>query len=142
MRFFGPVVLLASLCFPTSLLASEKEKKREWEKATVVSAEQKDASGYTFQFVGPLGYKTTKAWLYTLETETIVYELLWPGEMPLHVTINGEVRLAKGKESIYYLLDDNEKERRLTLFKKTAKAKKKPVGAPLKPGSDFLRGVG
>jgi len=141
MKFAGPMILALSLWLSPAMQANEKGTKREWQTATVKSAEQKDASGFTFQFVGPLGYKTKVAWLYTLETETIVYELLWPAEMPLHVTINGEVKLAKGKDSAYYILDDNGKERRLTIYKKTAKPKKDTV-EPAKLAAEFLEGMG
>ena len=121
MTRFGPVVLVLAVAL--SSVAEPKEKPRKWQTARVKSAEQKDASGFTFQFIGPLGYKTKTAWLYTIETDDIIYELLSPAEMPLHLTINGETKIAAGKGSTYYLLDDGGRERRLTIYRKTARSK-------------------
>lgn len=129
MKHFRLVLLTLLLILPAFSIA--KETSREWQTGKVKSAELKDASGFTFSLLGPVGYKTKSAWLYVIETEKISYELLWPSEMPLHLTINGEVKIAPGKGNTYYLLDDSGKEKRLTLYKKTAK--KAPAPEALVP---------
>ena len=129
MKRFCLVLLALLLILPA--FSAAKEKQREWQAGKVKSAELKDASGFTFSLLGPVAYKTKSAWLYIIETEKISYELLWPSEMPLHLTINGEVKLAPGKGNTYYLLDDSGKEKRLTIYKKTAK--KVPTPEDLAP---------
>lgn len=126
-------LLLMLLVLPLVLVAApeqekekqKKKKERPWLAGTLKSAEMKDAGTFGYPMFLPLLYKTKYVWLYTVETEKVIYELLWPFEMPLNVTINGEVQIAPGKNSAYYVMDDEKRENRLTVFRKTAK----PVAA-------------
>jgi hypothetical protein len=126
-------LLLVLLVLPLALLASpdkeKKQKKREWISGTITKAEVKSAGTFGYPMFWPVLYKTKYVWLYTIETNKITYELLWPFEMPLNVTINGPVQIAPGKNSTYYLIDDEERENRLMVFRKTAKpAPESPPG--------------
>lgn len=117
-------LLIVLLVLPLALLASpdkDKKKKREWMTGTIAKAEMKSAGTFGYPMFWPVLYKTKYVWLYTIETDKITYELLWPYEMPLNVTINGTVEIAPGKNSTYYLMDDEERENRLMVFRKTAK---------------------
>jgi hypothetical protein len=127
-------LLIVLLLFPLVLLAApdkqKKKKNREWMEGTVASAEMKDAGTFGYPMFMPLLYKTRYMWLYKIETEKITYELLWQFEMPLNVTINGTVQIAPGKNSTFYLIDDEGREYRLAIFRKTAK------GPPPTPEKD------
>jgi hypothetical protein len=118
-------LLIVLLLFPLVLLAApdkqKKKKNREWMEGAVAAAEMKEAGTFGYPMFMPLLYKTRYVWLYKIETEKITYDLLWQFEMPLNVTINGTVQIAPGKNSTFYLIDDEGREHRLVIFRKTAK---------------------
>ena len=123
-------LLLVLVLLPMMLVAApddkakektKKKKNREWITGTIASAEMKDAGTFGYPMFMPLVIKTKYVWLYKVETEKVTYELLWPFAMPLNVTIYGEVEIAPGKNSTYYVIDDEGREIRLSVFRKTAK---------------------
>jgi hypothetical protein len=100
---------------------SKKQRERDWQNGKVLSAEPKDAQTFGYPMLWPMLYRIKQVWMYIIETETMLYELLWPVSMPLNVTINGPVRFAVDKNRVVYVIDDEDRENKLTLFRKLAK---------------------
>jgi hypothetical protein len=115
----------AVLLLAISLLAvipSRAQKKRDWQVGKLVSAEIMDAGTVALPVGGMVIAKDLKVWVYVIETDRMRYELIWKSREPLNLTVNGGVRFALEKNSAY-VIDEDRKERKLSLQKKTAKEK-------------------
>ncbi len=117
--------LLIFLIFVIASASEAKGDQRNWMEGTITNAELREVGPLARQIPWPIYwptiYRPRLVWIYTIEAETVTYELVWGGRRPLNVTVHGKTKLASGSSGIVYLLDDDGKERKLTLFKKTAR---------------------
>lgn len=130
----------AVICLAVALLAlplALEAKKRNWQEGTLFEAEREQISAYPAPVFWPVywpGWRLLYVWIYRVQTDDVTYELLWRGPEPLNVTVNRKVKFAVGNNSVVYVLDDNNYERKLTLYRKTAKGKP-PQGKELSAAS-------
>lgn len=116
------------ICLALTLMAlplALEAKKRHWQEGTLFEAERQEISAFPGPIIWPVywpGWRLFYVWLYTVQTEDMTYELLWHGPEPLNVTVNRKLKFAPGNNSEVYVLDDNGKERKLTLTRKTARS--------------------
>ncbi len=119
------LTLVVFLTFVIASPAEDQRRQRNWMEGTITNAELREIDSVGRQTPRPIYwptiYRPRLTWVYTVEAKTLTYELLWTGRRPLNVTVHGKTKLALGGGGIIYLLDDEGKEQKLTLFKKIAK---------------------
>jgi hypothetical protein len=96
-------------------------KERSWQTAMLLSAELKEGDAVAVPINGAVVAARIKSWVYVLETETTVYEAQWRSPKPLSLTIKGPVKFAVEKGNVLFLIDEDGKERKLGVIRKTAK---------------------
>lgn len=113
------VLLIASLLVANPL--SAKEKQRDWQTGKLISAESMDAGTIAVPIAGVVVAKDLRAWVYTIETDSMTYELVWRFGAPLNLTVNSTIKFAIEKKNKAFVIDDEGKERQLSVYRKTAK---------------------
>ncbi len=114
--------ITAICCFfaiATSLRSDAKD--RSWQTAKLLSAELREGNAVAVPINGAIVAGRIKSWVYVLETETTVYEAQWRSPKPLSLTVNGRVKIALEKGNVLFLIDEDSKERKLGVIRKTAK---------------------
>jgi hypothetical protein len=114
--------ITAICCFFAFAISLVDAKDRAWQTAKLVSAELKEGSAVAVPINDAIVAGRIKSWVYVLETETTVYEAQWRSPKPLSLTINGPVKFAIEKGNVLFLIDEDGKERKLGVIRKTAKA--------------------
>lgn len=114
-----PLTMVCIFLILTPLLA--KEKQRAWQTGKLVFAEEKEGGAVAMPINGAIVAGRIKSWLYTIETETTIYELHWKSAKPINLTVNGPVKFAIEKNNTAFLIDEDGKERKLGLLRKTAR---------------------
>lgn len=114
--FVFSMAILILLC--SSALA--KEKKRAWQTGKLVNFESADAGRVVVPVAGLIVAKDIKGWVYLVMTDSMEYQFGIRSSKPLNLTVNRNVKFAIEKDNVF-LIDDEGKEVRLGVFKKTAR---------------------
>jgi hypothetical protein len=114
---------IAAICCFFAIAASLiHAKDRSWQTAKLLSAELSEGDAVAVPINGAIVTGRIKSWVYVLETETTVYETQWRSPKPLSLTVNGFVKFAVEKGNVLFLIDEDGKERKLGIVRKTAKS--------------------
>ena len=114
--------IAAICCFFAIAASSSDAKDRSWQTAKLLSAELREGNAVAVPINGAIVTGRIESWVYVLETETTVYETQWRSPKPLSLTVNGPVKFAVEKGNVLFLIDEDGKERKLGIIRKTAKA--------------------
>jgi len=113
--------IAAICCFFAIAASSSDAKDRSWQTAKLLSAELREGNAVAVPIMARLLLEGLSRG-YVLETETTVYETQWRSPKPLSLTVNGPVKFAVEKGNVLFLIDEDGKERKLGIIRKTAKA--------------------
>jgi hypothetical protein len=117
-----PLARTTAICCLFAFATSPIDAKdRLWQTAKLVSAELKEGGAVAVPINGAIVAGTIKSWVYVLETDTTVYEAQWRSPKPLSLTVNGPVKFAVEKGNVLFLIDEDGKEQKLGIMRKTAK---------------------
>jgi hypothetical protein len=118
------IVLLALNVLVTA--SYSKDKKRDWQTGKLISIEAgipESSPGIITQGTAvPLVlHAQYKVWIYTVETETMIYGFSARSQKPRPLTINSEVKFAFQPKGDVFLLDEKGKEFKASVVKQTAR---------------------
>ena len=123
-------VIWALTLIAASALANDKNEKKEWQAGKLVSIEEGTPQevGYVIRNQGSVvgGYSECRNWAYTVETDTMTYVFFahtgaWCADHPRPFTVGNQVKFLLEPKSKARLLDEEGKEFKASVVKKTAK---------------------
>ena len=115
-RFARTSILLSATMFFLIAPTLGKEKNRDWQSGKVVIAEARNAGALAIPVGGLIVVKGIQRWVYVIDTESLAYEFLWRSKKQIKLTVGGQVKFAVVKYNKAIAIDDDGKERELSII--------------------------